>query len=247
MRFTAIAEALAQRIASGEYGHGTSLPSETRLATEFGVARGTVRRALEQIEADGLVMHHGARWRACHGGHHQQSLDELRSFGQWALSTGMHPAGRTVELSRGRATRLEAHELGLRPRTTVLRIIRVMSLEERPVMIKRTTYPEWLADIISAIPPDARSIMEVVQGVHGVALGHAEHHISAVPASSQDGALLRIPRAAPLLRVVRTARAADGRAFEHSDDRYVADAITLSVVNTSTRAEAPSARGTRVI
>lgn len=232
MRYAEIADVVARRIEGGAYPDGEPLPSETALAREFAVARGTIRRALEEVESDRLLSRRGSRWLA-HRADRQQSFDVLRSFGQWALATGMRPSGLTVELSRGLATGTEAHELGLRRRAPVLRIVRVMSLDDRPAMIKRTTFPDWLADIIAGIPRDARSIMEVVEGVHGVSLGHAEHHISALPAGAHDARLLCVARAAPLLRVVRTARAADGRAFEYSDDRYASDAVTFSIMNTS--------------
>jgi DNA-binding GntR family transcriptional regulator len=50
-----IAVALRQRIASGALPAGSRLPGEEALGSEFGVARGTARSALQQIEADGLA------------------------------------------------------------------------------------------------------------------------------------------------------------------------------------------------
>jgi DNA-binding GntR family transcriptional regulator len=50
-----IADQLRQRISSGALLPGSRLPGEEALATEFEVARGTARAALQQIELDGLV------------------------------------------------------------------------------------------------------------------------------------------------------------------------------------------------
>ncbi|NNH03943.1 GntR family transcriptional regulator [Microbacterium ulmi] len=232
-RFRRLANEIEARITDGRYPVDTALPSETALAREFGVARSTVRQALEELESERMLLsQRGARWYA-HEPTRPQSLSVLRSFGQWALAAGLEPTGRTVRLSRGRATSLEARELGLHRLDPVLRIVRVRALGERPVMVKRTTFPEWLAAIIEELPLDVRSIMEVVEDKHGVWLAHAEHRIQAVSAGSLDSRLLRLPRTAPLLQVIRTARAADGRAFEYSDDRYVASAVAFSVVNTA--------------
>ena len=55
---TGAAELLAtlrRRIAGGEYGHGERLPAERWLAESFGVARGTLREALRQLEEGGYV------------------------------------------------------------------------------------------------------------------------------------------------------------------------------------------------
>ena len=46
---------LRERIASGEFAPGARLPSEPALATEHGVSRVTIRRALDSLAGDGLI------------------------------------------------------------------------------------------------------------------------------------------------------------------------------------------------
>ena len=46
---------MRQRIAAGEWQKGEALPSVAELAAEYGVARGTVTKALGRLAADGLV------------------------------------------------------------------------------------------------------------------------------------------------------------------------------------------------
>jgi len=46
---------LERKITQGEYNPGDKLPSESELCTEFGVSRGPVRAALDQLTAIGLV------------------------------------------------------------------------------------------------------------------------------------------------------------------------------------------------
>ena len=50
-----IAEALRTRIGKGELAAGSPVPSEGTLCAEFGVARNTLRRALMELEREGLV------------------------------------------------------------------------------------------------------------------------------------------------------------------------------------------------
>lgn len=54
-RYATLSKQLTKRIGTGEYRVGHYLPSEKQLASEFGVSRPTVRRALEYIEAIGLI------------------------------------------------------------------------------------------------------------------------------------------------------------------------------------------------
>lgn len=50
-----LADDLAARIASGEFRPGSRLPGRTRLAAQYGVAEMTARRAVEELEARGVV------------------------------------------------------------------------------------------------------------------------------------------------------------------------------------------------
>lgn len=50
-----LTESLRARITDGEFRPGTALPSEATLSAEYGVARNTLRRALDQLAEDGLI------------------------------------------------------------------------------------------------------------------------------------------------------------------------------------------------
>ncbi|MFE6510576.1 GntR family transcriptional regulator [Nocardioides sp. NPDC057767] len=231
-RYHAVADTLEGRIRAGEYPAGRPLPAVSCLAREFGVARGTVERALVRLETDSrLVSHHGRHWHA-HVPTRLQTLG-VRSFAQWAAASGLTPGGRFVDMARGRATASEARELGERPGNPVLRVVRMRSLDGSPAMVEHTVFPGWLSATIESLPVDAPSIVDVAEAELGVRLAHAEHRIEAFAASAMDGRLLGVPRGSPLLRVVRTARFADGRSFELSDDRYLPGVVSLTLVTTS--------------
>ena len=53
--YRSIAESLRGRIEAGEFAPGDSLPSESSLCAEYGVARNTLRRALDQLAAERLI------------------------------------------------------------------------------------------------------------------------------------------------------------------------------------------------
>ena len=56
LEYRRIAEQIAARIESGEYVPGSRLPAEQALAEEYGVAYGTVRRAMDVLRERGLIM-----------------------------------------------------------------------------------------------------------------------------------------------------------------------------------------------
>ncbi|GAA1615689.1 GntR family transcriptional regulator [Leucobacter chromiireducens subsp. solipictus] len=233
---------LLARIVDGEFAAGTALPSETKLAERYGVARGTVRNALSGLEDRGMVTPvQGAGW-IVQSTLHTQSFVELRSFAQWARSKGMTPGGLVHTSEPGPASALEARKLRVAARSPVLRVTRTRTLDGRIVMLERTAYPEWMMPHISAIPADESSVVDVMQREFGITTAHADHAIDAVPASSADAALLGVRRSSPLLRVRRTSFTSGGRPIEFGEDRYLPDTVTFqvqasSVGNTLTRGE----------
>ncbi|MDG4828392.1 winged helix-turn-helix domain-containing protein [Solwaraspora sp. WMMD1047] len=54
--YVQVADLIAERIASGELAPETLIPSESRIQQEYGVARGTARRAVAQLVDRGLVV-----------------------------------------------------------------------------------------------------------------------------------------------------------------------------------------------
>jgi DNA-binding LacI/PurR family transcriptional regulator len=56
-----LSDILLQRILSGEWQPGSSLPAEPELCEEFGVARGTIRQALSRLENEGVIQRERGR------------------------------------------------------------------------------------------------------------------------------------------------------------------------------------------
>ncbi|MFF3916600.1 GntR family transcriptional regulator [Streptomyces sp. NPDC001852] len=50
-----VAEAIATRIASGEYPLGARVPSVVEMSAEFGIATSTAQKALAHLKAEGLI------------------------------------------------------------------------------------------------------------------------------------------------------------------------------------------------
>lgn len=71
--YAQIAGALRERIRSGALAPGEALPSEAALAAEFGVVRNTLRRALAQLEDDGLIEALPGRGRVVRGSGDQEA------------------------------------------------------------------------------------------------------------------------------------------------------------------------------
>ncbi|MCM3779814.1 GntR family transcriptional regulator [Microbacterium hydrocarbonoxydans] len=233
-RYREIARDLTIRIADGDFDATGMLPAEAQLAASFGVSRGTVRNALVLMARQGAIApRRGSGWLVRTTALSQR-FSEVRSFAQWARSRGMEPGGQVVAQQRRSATptelrTLRGHGGGPSGPTQVLEVVRLRTLNGRTVMLERTAYPPWIAPLIEALPADEPSVVGALEAQHGVRMVHGEHSIDAIAAPSEDARLLEVRRSSPLLRVRRVSYAADGRAIETGDDRYLPDAMSFQV------------------
>jgi GntR family transcriptional regulator len=227
-----IADDLAEAIRGGAYGGGRGLPSESELSRAYGVSRGTVRQAFAQLRASGVVSSRQGARRQAQGEQRLQSMSELLSFSQWALSIGEVPGSREITAAITGSTAVVAAALDLAEGSQVLHLVRVRLLSGSPAMLEDTYYPVRLAPLILSADLARDSLTERLeqQGVH---LEEAEHHIRAVPATRRLADLLDVVEGAPLLRTTRRTTEPSGRVVEYSVDHYRGDAVAFVVRNSA--------------
>src|ERR1700722_8026264 len=107
-----VAEDIRTAISDGAYSAGTRLPSESELAEQYAVSRGTVRQAFAALRADGVIASRRGARRVVVGGPRVQSFGELLSFSRWARAMGEVPSGHVESLEHRHATDSEAARLG---------------------------------------------------------------------------------------------------------------------------------------
>lgn len=91
---------VARRAAEGDLAPGTRLPTVRALATELGLAAGTVARAYRGLEADGVVVTGGRRGTFVAASPAAAAAEALAAAGQYAATA------RRLGLSREEARNL---------------------------------------------------------------------------------------------------------------------------------------------
>jgi GntR family transcriptional regulator len=138
-----IADALREQMRDGTYPPGTRLPSESELRERWGVASKTVRAALDQLRAEGLVMGRQGvgsfvREQAVP---RRLSTDISTSLGWYhtLARQGLTPAGKTL-VTRAPASELVAEWLEIKPGTAVTVRERMLGTEGQPPIMLATSY-----------------------------------------------------------------------------------------------------------
>jgi GntR family transcriptional regulator len=200
---------ILQNLKAGEWKPGEPIPSEMDLAARFRVSQGTVRKAIDELAAENLLVRRQGKgtFVATHTEHHVQYrfLKLVPDSGD--LNTE-GPAERTiVDCKRQRAAADVARALSLRTGDAVLQVRRVLAYGGVPTILEDLWLPGGpfkglTAERLTAWRGPMYSLFEAEFGVHMI---RAEEKIRAVLPDKAQAALLDVDCATPLLSVERVA------------------------------------------
>ena len=148
----------------------------------------------------------------------------------WAVSRGHQPGARVLTNEVSAAREEEAARLRINPGEDVLRLARVRTLDDEPVMVERSLFSGMVAEHILAMDLTTGSITEQLTAL-GFVHAHGDHLIDAVSATTLEARLLGVRRGSPLLRQRWLASTPTGQPLAWSEDSYRHDAVIISVRN----------------
>jgi GntR family transcriptional regulator len=145
-----IADALREEIRSGRYPPGAQLPSEREFMETWKVSSRTIRVALDQLRAEGLVVSYQGRGVFVREQTvpRRLSTDIATSLGWYhtLARQGLKPAGQTT-VTQAPSPPEAAEWLGIEPGTVVTMRDRVLGTEgEPPVMLATSHFPKFVTD-----------------------------------------------------------------------------------------------------
>jgi GntR family transcriptional regulator len=219
-----VRDALAARIAMGEWRPNTAIPNEGDLAREFGVSSGTMRKALDMMESERLLTRRQGRGTFVN----DQASEELAvRYSNIRTSDGerVTAEANVLHVSQGTANPMECGRLRLRPDDRVWRIQRVRMHKGEPFMVEEVVLPAALFPGLDEQKDFSQRIVVLAQQF-GILLGKYEERISIGNASSDVADALSLDAGTPILVLDRLIFALDGRAVEwrlgrgHFADKY---------------------------
>jgi len=219
---------LREQLGDGRFSAG--LPGEFALMQQFGVARVTVRRALEQLAGEGLITRRPGR------GTHPVAHDAGRAARSAPVQTGLtgllenivsvslNTTVKVIALDTIAASEPVAGALGLAPGERVHKAVRVRSTREGPLSHITTYVPAGVARPFGRRELARKPILLLLEEA-GVKVGRAEQSISARLADAEVADQLQVAVGSALLAVRRVIFDEQDRAVQwlhglYRPDRY---------------------------
>lgn len=197
---------ITQKLESGEWRSGETIPSEPRLAEQFRVSIGTIRKAIDELVAGQILVRHQGRGTFVS----THSEDRYRyHFFHIVDEEGRKrfPSVELLSFRRGRADAREAETLGLKRGAGVIRVVNRLSLDDAPVVLDRITigeehFPGLTRAIFIGRPG---TIYHLYQERYGVSVIRAAERLRAVLADAPTAKALGVNAGVPLLEIERLA------------------------------------------
>jgi len=212
-----IKDLLVKGLEDGEWRPGESIPSELVLAARFGVSQGTVRKAIDALAADNLVVRRQGKGTFV-ATHTEEAFSSFRFLRiQPDDGGGELPASRLLDVRRGKAGAEVARLLEIKPGDPLVVVRRVLDWGGRAVIVDDITLPAALFRGLTRAKLEgyAGSMYGFFETQFGVRMLNAQERIKAVPADAAAAASLGVAPGTPLLAVDRVAFTYGGRPVEY--------------------------------
>ncbi len=192
-----------RHLASGEWGPGDPIPSESELASRFGVSQGTVRKAIDEMAAENLLVRQQGKgtFVATHKdpGSYFRFLRLVPNDGESRLTQSI-----PLECWRAKAGADVARTLALEPGAAIIILRRLLKLGEEPVVFDEIYLPsELFPDLSLEILRSGESLYSLFETRYGVRMIRADERLRAISADRVSSELLQIAEGSPLLLVER--------------------------------------------
>ena len=232
-KYQQVADIIRQAIRQGEYLPGRQLPLAKDLCVEFAVSRITIKRAVDVLVRDGLVVKRrgaGTFVKVMEN----SAVDKLSKFSQF---------GGFSEYYQGHNVHTEvlhfaiihpladvAEKLKISQEDFVYDIQRLRCADGEPVVIEYTQMP---MELIAGLKEKhlKHSLYRYIEGILGMHIQSAHRTVRAVMPTEAEQKRLGITAEMPLLEVQQTAFLADGRPFEYSVSRHRGDKMNFKAVS----------------
>lgn len=227
-RWTQVAGKLRGRITLGDYGASGALESEAELARRYRTSRVTVRRALETLRDEGLlVSRKGSGWFVA-SDPVREILGVMPSASRALIDAGIQVTRKVLEFGFTAPPPPIAGALELEKGEEALRARRLHFADGHPFDLITTWLPAHIGDRVSRSELETLGAWETLRA-HGIEPVHTYHSIAAGAATPDQATTLEIPPGAPLLLLRRLAKTADQKPVAISHHRYAAQHIRIDI------------------
>ena len=199
-----VKQKITQELMSGNWRAGDLIPSEIELAHSYQVSQGTVRKAIDELSIEKILIRR--QGKGTYVTTHDEEQIQLR-FLRLTSSKGNKEKleSQLLSFEKMRVNSYVANRLNLRPGSSVFKIKRVLTFAKKPLILDEiyiSTIP-FKGLNAEMINQKKGSLYRLYESNYGIQMLNADEKIKAVSAEAEVSKLLNIKKGHPILGIER--------------------------------------------
>ncbi|MDG2201913.1 MAG: GntR family transcriptional regulator [Burkholderiales bacterium] len=195
---------ITESLAEGLWNPGQSIPSEVDLAQSFSVSQGTIRKAIDELAAENILIRR--QGKGTFVASHDEEGSQLRFLRLTSTQNNKENLdNHLVSFTKEKATNKIAKSLGINIGTTVVSIKRVLTFNQKPLILDFIKVPaSSFRKLTSEMIVEKKGAMyRMYETEFGIQMLRAQEKIRAVAADADTSELLGVKKNTPVLSVER--------------------------------------------
>lgn len=187
-----IISVIKRNLAAGMIKPGDMLPSETAFCETYNISRTTIRQAIGELEAEGLVVRRRGKGTFISEPKMKRKMQDIYSFSKEMRSMGLVPSSRVLGFEVIEAEKNLADNMGLKaPKTKVFKIVRIRLANDEPLLLETTYVPYDIYPQLSRDRLESESLYSIITGVAGIIPASAEESYETILIDKSIAELLK--------------------------------------------------------
>jgi len=206
---------ITESLVKGDWNPGQSIPSEIELAQVYAVSQGTVRKAIDELTDERILIRRQGKGTFV-ASHNEENI-QLR-FLRLTSNSGAKEKldNELISFTKEKANNHLAKSLQINANSTVISIKRILTFNKTPLIFDHIKIP---ASYFRGLNEDKvlernGSMYRMYEMDYGIRMISAEEKIKAVSADRESASLLKVDQKTPLLSVERLAFTYDQKPIE---------------------------------
>lgn len=204
--YFAVKQSLLASLASGEWVRGEAIPPENQLAKKFGVSIGTLRKAVDELVKEHILVRHQGRGTFVAT---QESDQHFFRFFRIQRRDGLksYPVTQLLKFQKKKASKEIREQLQLAKDAYIFEFFNLLSLNDDLVMIDEIQVPENLFSSLTekSLAERSSTLYNFYQNNFGVNVIDTKEKLITCQANKDIAAWLQVPENTALLQINRIA------------------------------------------
>ena len=203
-KYVQVKEDILRKILAKDWNDGYRVPVEEDLCRMYDVSRITVRRAMEELQAEGYVVKIQGKGTFVSNKTVEQRLSKFYSFSEELRRQGLNEQAEVIELEVIRADEELSKQLQIEPGSLVQRVYRLRRTDYGPYALETSYIPCGIVGEFTKEMINEQGLYRSMEQ-HGVVVNSAREMFKAVNVNHEQSRLLGVRDDAAAISLIRTA------------------------------------------